>query len=62
MVRIVFGAVRRWRGPEGWPVPGHCAQGLGPPQYTHRRLWVPVTWSPQLVFFFFWLVSPESVA
>lgn len=33
MVRMVFSAVRQWRGPKGWPVPGHCAQGLGPSQY-----------------------------
>ena len=33
MVRMVFSAVRQRRGPKGWPVPGHCAQGLGPSQY-----------------------------
>ena len=37
MVRMVFNAVRQWRGPEGWPVPGHCAQGLGPSQYHALR-------------------------
>ena len=29
---MVFGAVRQWS-PEDWPVPSHCAQGLGPSPY-----------------------------
>ena len=59
MVRMVFGAVRHWS-PEDWPVPSHCAQGLGPSRYhalqfVGARDLVSPTFGfllPRLAFFF----------
>lgn len=50
-LEMVFSEVRQQRGPEAWPVHGHCAQGLRPITVSHTEVcgcqWpgLPAIWS-----------------